>query len=122
MADTKSTNSPRIHPRKYPETFSASERYSRPLELWPFEYQCFEEAAGAVEELAVLDSRADEGTLGSTLKIISNQLLDLVVTMHRRYEQQEAERKAADKPTKKNQKVKGKNIRQFKNGPKKGEE
>ncbi len=38
-----------------------------------------------------------------------------------RLKEQEAERKAAVKATNKNQKVKGKNIREFKNGPK-GEE
>ncbi len=102
MADTKSTKSPRIHPRDFPERFSASKRYSRPLELWPFEYHNFEDLAFAVEELARLDSRAAEGTLSSTLKIIASGLLDLVQIMQERYQEQGAERKAADKASKKN--------------------
>ena len=123
MAAEKSTNEPRIHPRKYSEVFLATECYQRPLELWPFEYQCFEELAGAVEELARLDSRAGEGTLGSTLKIISNELLDLVVTRHRRYQEQEAERKAAEarKKAKPKHRPQGGNVKDF-SGAKKGEE
>ena len=123
MAETKSTKSPRIHPREFPERFSASKRYSRPLELWPYEYHNFEDLSFAVEELARLDSRAGEGTLSSTLKIIASGLLDLVQIMHERYQEQEAERKAAEakKKVKPKPRPKGKNVREFKNAPKKGE-
>ena len=123
MGDTKSTNPPRIHPRKVSEKVLASKRYSRPLELWPYEYHDFEDLAYAVSELSELDSRACEGTLGSTLKIISSGLLDLVQIMGERYKQQETERKAAEakKKAKPKPRPKGGNVKDF-NGPKKGEE
>ena len=114
MGDTKSTNPPRIHPRKVSEKVLASKRYSRPLELWPYEYHDFEDLAYAVSELS---------ELGSTLKIISSGLLDLVQIMGERYKQQETERKAAEakKKAKPKPRPKGGNVKDF-NGPKKGEE
>ena len=57
MADTKSTNPPRIHPRKFSEVL-ATKRYSKPLELWPLEYHSFENLVYAVSELAELDQRS----------------------------------------------------------------
>ena len=123
MADEKSTNPPRIHPRKVSEKFSASKRYARPLELWPYEYHRFEDLSFAVEELAELARRAgEEGKLGHTLKTISNQLFAPVEIMHERYLVQEAERKAAEPKRKAKPKPRpqGGNVKDF-NGPQKGD-
>ncbi len=89
MADTKSTKAARVHPLRYPDVFKATELYQRPLELWPHEFRHFEELAGAVEELATLDRRGGEGILDNNLKLISNQLFDLVEIMQERYEGQD---------------------------------
>ena len=120
MGDTKSTKPPRIHPREFSEKFFASKRYERPLELYPHEYHNFEGLAYAVSELAELDQRAREGTLGYTLEVIASGLLGLVQIMGERYQEQETERKAAEakKKAKPKPRPKGGNVKDF-NGPKK---
>lgn len=75
-----------------PKVFKELRGYQRPLELWPMEYICLEDLAGAVSQLAKLDSRAGEGTLDYPLSLISNQLFDLLQLLDERYQEQDKER------------------------------
>ena len=83
-----------------PKEFKASKDHDHPLEIWPYEYELFYQLSLCVGELADLDCRHGEPTVGHSLKMIHSQVLDLVCLWSDRYEQQERERSRKDeKPT-----------------------